>query len=52
MEEKYNLESLSMKLYDYMFEYGIDNPKTILISQQLDKYIVKEQMNITEINVN
>ena len=51
MGEEYNLESLRMKLYDYILEYRIDNPKTILISQQLDEYIVKEQMSITEINL-
>ena len=51
MQEKYNLESLRMKLHYHIVEYGINNPKTIRISQQLDKCIVKEQMNITEINI-
>ena len=43
MGEEHNLESLRIKLYDYIIEYGINDPKTILISQQLDEYIVKEQ---------
>ncbi|CAI3206104.1 aspartyl-phosphate phosphatase Spo0E family protein [Clostridium neonatale] len=46
--EREDKENLRMKLYEYIIEYGIDDPRTILISQQLDKYIVKEQIDITE----
>ncbi|CAI3549005.1 Spo0E family sporulation regulatory protein-aspartic acid phosphatase [Clostridium neonatale] len=46
--KKESVENLREKLYDYVVDYGIDDPRTILVSQQLDKYIVKEQIDITE----
>lgn len=49
MEKEY-LEILRTKLNNYIIEYGIDDTETILISQQLDKYIVKEQMDIMSID--
>ncbi|OSA92536.1 UNVERIFIED_ORG: sporulation protein Spo0E [Clostridium botulinum] len=40
------MELLKQKLYRYINLYGVTNPETVKISQQLDQEIIKEQRRI------